>query len=507
MKMKYPSSRLLVIFYLVLIAAFLSSCSKSDREKDTKGPPVVDTRDSTVKISSFIIEKKNNPQLPADITFQVQGDSITGKLSRFYYSVTPSFTSNATRVTINGVEQTTAANTLDLRNNITYSFFAENGKKHDYKIGITWNDSLPHISINTAGNAPVVSKEDYIQASINIDGKNIYSNYSGTTQIRGRGNSTWGYPKKPYRLKLETKADLFGLSAEKDWVLIANYLDETHLLNNIAFNIGRKLNIPFTNSAIPVELTLNGQYKGIYLFTEQVEVESNRVNIGNDGLLLELDSYYDEDPKFQSDNFQLPVMIKDPEVNDPLELAAIKAQFQQMENLVYAGSFPDNNYLDYIDTESFVNYLIVFLITDNEEMNHPKSIYMNKKANGKFVMGPLWDFDWAYGYESSGGKHFSHYNRFFWSGAAARPGTRFFQKFLSDPKITALLKQKWAAFSGNNDLHSFIDHWSFILKGAREKDYSVWKRGNINYETDIAALKTWLTNRISYLTSYINSLP
>jgi len=506
MKIKYASSLPSVIFYLALLSAVLPSCSKSDQDKKIKDPPVVDTRDSTVQISSFVIEKKNNPQLPGDIVFQIKGDSITGKLSKFHYSIIPTFTSNAAKVTVSGIEQASATNTVDLRHNVTYSFFAENGKKYDYKIGIAWNDSLPHISISTAGNAPIDSKETYRQATINIDGKNIYSNYSGTTQIKGRGNSTWGYPKKPYRLKLDKKAELFGLSAEKDWVLLANYLDETHLLNSIALNAGKKLNIPFTNSAIPVELTINGEYKGLYLFTEQVEVESNRVNVGDDGLLLELDSYFDEDPKFRSDHFQLPVMIKDPDVNNPSELAAIKAQFQQMEDLVSAASFPANNYSDYIDTESFVNYLIVFLLTDNEEMNHPKSIYMNKKANGKFVLGPLWDFDWAYGYEGSG-YHFSYYNGFFWQGTGAGIGTKFFSRFLSDPKITASLKQKWAAFSANNELHAFIDHWVFILKGARERDYSIWKRGNISYETDIAALKAWLSNRITYLTTYINSLP
>ena len=76
--------------------------------------------------------------------------------------------------------------------------------------------------------------------------------------------------------------------------------------------------------------------------------------------------------------------------------------------------------------ESIANFLIVFMLTDNEEINHPKSVFMNKAANGKFVMGPVWDFDWAYGYEGTE-KHFSHYQSF-WTGTKAKAG--FFSRFL-----------------------------------------------------------------------------
>lgn len=178
-----------------------------------------------------------------------------------------------------------------------------------------------------------------------------------------------------------------------------------------------------------------------------------------------------------------------------------------MENLVAASTFPNNNYRDYIDAESIVNYLMVFMLTDNEEMNHPKSIYMNKTATGKYIMGPLWDFDWAYGYEGSS-RHFIKYNTFFWTGSKAADGTRFFSRFLSDPVITQLLKQKWTAFttSYSNELIQFINDQSYIVEGARNRDYILWKRGNANYSTDIGLLKTWMNNRISYLTAYINGL-
>lgn len=489
-----------VYVYFVAFILLALSCTK----RDNKPQPQVEKEDD-VKISSFIIEKKYNITLPPDVIFDVKKDTIFGKLSKYNHSVTPTFVSDRIKVTANKLEQRSCVTKVDFKTPVTYSIVTADGKTKNYFVKIIWNDSLPHITINTDGNAPIVSKDDYVNASLTIDGKNIYDNFSGKTQIKGRGNSTWNYPKKPYRLKLNSKASLFGLSAEKDWVLLANYLDETQLLNNIALYAARALSVPFTNDAIPVELTLNEEYKGIYLFTEQIEVETNRVNVGNDGLLLELDSYYDEDPKFKSNIFQLPIMVKNPDVNNTTELNEIKMQFQQLENSIAAANFPNNNYLDYIDAASVVNYLIVFMLADNEELNHPKSVYMHKTANGKFIMGPAWDFDWAYGFEGTY-MHFSHYNSFFWQGSNAEPGTFFFSKFLTDPYIKNLLKQQWQNFLTRVDVQGFIDEWSFIISGARTRDYALWHMGNADYSVDVAALKTWINNRINYLTPYINGL-
>ena len=91
---------------------------------------------------------------------------------------------------------------------------------------------LPVVYINTENGAPIVSKEDYINAQLIIQGNETYNSdtttlYNGVTEIRGRGNSTWGQPKKPYKLKLDKKTDVFGMGKNKHWVLLANYMDES----------------------------------------------------------------------------------------------------------------------------------------------------------------------------------------------------------------------------------------------------------------------------------------
>jgi hypothetical protein len=371
---------------------------------------------------------------------------------------------------------------------------------------ITAVDSLPQVSIVTNAGAPVNTKNVYVKADISINGQSRLPDFKGTMQIRGRGNTSWNFPKKPYKIKLDAKAPLLGMAAEKDWILLANYLDGLHLLNPVALKIGQLLNMPYTNNSVPVQLTLNGQYQGLYMLTEQIEVQPNRVNVDNDGILLQLDTNFDDVWRFKSNAFQLPVMIMYPELTNATEMTPIQKEFEQMEALVDRADFPNNNYLDYLDAESVANYLIVYLMTDNEEINHPKSTYIHKTKTGKWTMGPIWDFDWAYDYEKSF-VHFGNYNKsLFWSPPSV--GTRFFSKLMTDPRIKTLMKQKWADFKTNkfNNLTAFVDTYAANIESARYKDYQLWKRGNFDFTGDVKTLKTWLHNRVIYLNGFIGNL-
>lgn len=482
---------------------------KSKRGVITEYSVVVNEfEDSELLISSFVIEKKNNPQLNADVVFEVKDNIISGNLSVFSPNVIPTFTTNAQAVEIDGKSQISAKNSIDLKQNIVYSLTSSEGFKKQFTLKINWQSDFPQINITTIGGEKITSKETYIKANITIDGKKIYGDYKGTTQIRGRGNTTWTLPKKPYRLKLDTKASLFGLSAERDWVLLANYLDGTHTLNAVAMKAGKLLNMPYTNNIIPVELTLNGEYLGCYMFTEQVEVESNRVDVGKDGLLLEFDQYFNETWQFKSTKANLPVIVKSPELLNASGLQPIRNEFEKLEELVMNSNFPNNSYSALIDEESVVNYFIVNMLTGNEEINHPKSIFMHKTKTGKFAMGPIWDFDWAYGYgDYNNFMHFGAFNRpFFWTQPSV--GTRYFSTFLKDPKIKTLLKTRWSDFRKNkfNDLITFINDYSFMIEDARNRDYQKWKRGGTVFKTDINSLKTWLQNRGNYLDGYIGGL-
>ena len=266
---------------------------------------------------------------------------------------------------------------------------------------------LPVVYINTEGGQAITSKEKYIDAELIIQGNEQYNSkttklYSGATEIRGRGNSTWSQPKKPYRLKLDKKTDLLGMGKSKHWVLLANYLDESLQRNALAYNLSGSMGME-QMSTVFVDVVLNGDFIGNYQLCENIRVDPTRVDIfdwegfcedaagiiadaeGMDkdtagdleeymaenmgwitsgtvefngavyniadypdievpditgGYLLELDEYYDEVSKFKTDSNQ-PIMFKNPEfvgTNEDM-MEYVQTYVQAFEDAVQSDSY------------------------------------------------------------------------------------------------------------------------------------------------------------------------
>ena len=147
----------------------------------------------------------------------------------------------------------------------------------DYSLGT----NVPTIYINTKPEVEEISsKTEYLPATFSMECYGDYEDVDDVSvNIRGRGNSTWSFSKKPYRLKFDKKISLCGLTKAKSFVLIANYVDGTLMKNAIAFKIGQLLEMPFTNHSIPVSVVLNGRYKGAYMLSEKIGINSGSVNI------------------------------------------------------------------------------------------------------------------------------------------------------------------------------------------------------------------------------------
>ncbi len=463
--------------------------------------------DEGTYFSKFLIEKKNNPSLKKDIITTTSNDTIYGVTSSRETFYIPTFTTKAKEVWCNGKKQQSGVSKIDFSKPVTYKFISPKGFLKTCIAVIKQEISIPQMYITTEGNKPITSKKEYLKASIKIDGNGTFDDYEGKGKIKGRGNSTWGMPKKPYKIKLSKKTGLLGMLPEKDWVLLANYLDPTFMLTATAMKIGEKLEIDYINHIIPIDVTINGTYQGQYNLTEKIEVKTNRVNVKG-GVLLEMDTNYDEDYKFKTDTYRLPIMFKYPKKVKESLLTKTKKEFNELAKLVASSTFPNNNYSDYFDKEAFAKYIIVYLLTDNEEINHPKSIYIHKKEDGKYKMGPIWDFDWAYGYEGTQ-KHFSTYSRsLFWTGSKKKSGTLFFERILSDPEVSSLVKEKWEDYRANHfeDLLSYLETYYKSQKESRKKDYSVWKTGTGNFDREYKNLIKWLKNRADYLDTYIKNL-
>ena len=139
---------------------------------------------------------------------------------------------------------------------------------------------LPVVYIDTLKGISVSSHTTYRVGSmlVQLNGESAEYEYAGSVQIRGRGNTSWTWPKKPYRIKLGRKADLFGMGANKNWVLLANYLDESLLRNTTAQQVAAELGLVSMDS-VWVDVVLNGSYIGNYQLCEQVRIDETRVDI------------------------------------------------------------------------------------------------------------------------------------------------------------------------------------------------------------------------------------
>lgn len=284
-----------------------------------------------------------------------------------------------------------------------------NGDKFDEDTTLTAifkyvNYDIPVITIDT-NNVPITSKEEYINMNLSISNTNdeyLLSNVKG--KIRGRGNSTWDMPKKPFRIKFDKKQNLFNNGYAKSWTLIANYCDKSLLRNYLALELSKMCsNIEYTSTHEIVEVVLNGEYLGVYLLCDQIQVGETRVNIEEDsrdidtGYLIELDHRAPEEGKQNIDwfySYQIPYAIKSPDTESDLystnQLQYIKNYFDKTMQTIIQKNF--EKIKTYIDVNSFVDTYIIQELFKNCDVGY-SSFYLYKDKGGLLKAGPIWDFD------------------------------------------------------------------------------------------------------------------
>ena len=389
------------------------------------------------------------------------------------------------------------------------------------------------MNITTENGAEIVDKETWINCHISIDGKGEYSNYSGMGRIRGRGNSSWlYYKKKPYKFKLDAKSKLLGLDKAKNWNLLSNYRDVTDMMNVFAFETARWMGLPNTNHTRFVEVFLNGDYVGVYQLTEKVEINGNRVNIDEEeGVLLSFDK--DDGPElspdatdnFWSEVYGLPMCVKEPEDLPQEKMDAIKADFAMLERAVQARDYEAVNEL--MDIPSFISILQLHEFLYNVEIDAPRSLYMYKDKGGKYIFGPVWDWDAAYDFDWSNWTenhtYFSNYKELIY-GKDPVKGTgamyqinKFFRDMFGNEKFVAQYKQAWEDVSDEIYARNWEEIQKYIAemnKGAYARDVARWPLknpgwmgGNYVVQDEIEKMSTWLKKRKAYLDEVIAGYP
>lgn len=508
------------IVSMILCLLFIT-CGDGNEDDDTLLPP---EKSSAKEISSFTL-RINSGGKSVNVVGLINQKNSTIELkpiSKLWIdnldAAQASFVTTGKTVKVGDVVQENNVSKNDFSKDLIYTVLAEDGSTRDYTVSVRspQTTGLPVVKIDIENGVEITEKtESYYTTAISIidpdnDANNIEYGLEKKTGIRGRGNSTWWYPKKPFRLKFDKKVSLFGLGAAKSWVLLANYQDPTLIMNSVAFELGNRIGLPFTNHAHHVELFMNGAYNGSYVLTEQVQVNEHRVDVNEKtGFLVELDSYYDEDPKFKTDKLQVPIMIKSPEdLADPSGYDFVKNDINALTNALSDPLFPNSGYRDLIDMDVFVDFLLVNELVRNTELYHPKSMYMYKKdPSSKIGMGPLWDFDWGFGYTATIHNYFTYPTDMLLGPTRGNDGIGygFFRRFFDDPEFRKLYKARWNDLyqRGVLNLDSYIDGKRIELNYSQVENFGVWT-ASFSYSNEIDKMKTWLNTRIRYLNTEIN---
>lgn len=273
--------------------------------------------------------------------------------------------------------------------------------------------NLPLVVIHTDGAKEITSRTEYTPGIISIvsaDGREIFSD---SLDIRGRGNGSWVFPKKPYKIKLANKARLLGMPAKaKKWTLINNYGDKTLVRNLLAFKISELMGMEYTPAGRLVDVMFNGEYKGTYQLCDQVEVKKGRVDItemspdDNDypeitgGYLVEIDAYASGEKKwFTASSYSLPVSLKYPDEDDitNAQFEYIQTAFNRMAGRVSSPNFnnPLFGFRRYLDEDSFLKRFMVNELAANVDALWSVHMYKDRDST-RFKTGPVWDFDLAF---------------------------------------------------------------------------------------------------------------
>ena len=503
----FSSIKFVISSIAIVVAILLFSCNKSpDIPPDMEGTEITD----------FYFLKGNNPSISNDIQLTKEGASFVGRVpyGTDITNLIATYRHDGYKVYVNNIEQINGVTSNNFTNVVTFVVKTSDAREKNFSVDVTYFTGLPIVDINTNG-VPIISKDYEIPGFIKTVGGRNYTSLNTTQMaIRGRGNSTWWiHPKKPYQIKFSSKTKLLDMPEDKKWVLLAEYSDKTLLRNKIAFEMGYISKLNWTPKCEFAEVFINNSYNGTYNVTQKVEESSNRVAIGSNGFLLEIDQLDRLDPGdvyFYSSDFL--VNIKAPTVvNNDTQFNYIKNLVIEFENTLHGNQFTDpiNGYAKYIDVDSFIDWYLISEITKNQDSQFFSSIFFNVIPGEKIKMGPLWDFDLAFG-----NVNYSQatYPTGFWV-----KDHKWFTRLFQDPQFVAKVKLRFTYFRNNQSfILDKIDSYANYLKWAQNENDMKWDIiGNYvwpnpvvynTYDEEVQHLKNWYIERMNWLANAYNGL-
>lgn len=396
-------------------------------------------------------------------------------------------------------------------------FYGYKGEGNDSSLYRLTN--LPTISIHTENNVEPYDKVHDINALITVisdKGKELRTD-SGA--VRWRGNYSVNFPKKPYRIKFNKKHKVLDAPAKaKKWTLINNYGDKTLMRNLLAFELSRCFDMPYTPYAQPVDVLLNGEYKGCYQLCDHIDVRKNRVELVDtlteeraDSLsltayLVEVDARASSEPCWFKSMKGNPVTIHYPDDDEITELQKtyIEDNFNRMEA----------QWEDYLDLNTFLRHFLVGELSGNTDTYWSTYMYKHRE-NDTIFTGPVWDFDIAFENDKRTYPINSKTDFVYRSGGSVTGNMRTFVDniVIKNVDAKARLLDIWgkARLDRINEQHliAYIDSMELHLQESQKLNFTRWPVMNElvhmnyamagSYEAEVQNVRRYLSERLLWM--------
>ena len=354
---------------------------------------------------------------------------------------------------------------------------------------------IPRIVIETENRTPVKDRQTEIPAKLQIWGEHAPESEVLDLTIRGRGNSTWEMPKKGYKIEFIDKQPLLGMPADRDWALIGNYADKTLMKNQLAFLLSAALGAYYSPRSEFAELYLNREYLGVYQITETIKIGKNRIKVPSPSttFLVEIDAKPRKDEHVYFTNLGKALNIHYPKELNTLSQDTLISFVNNFESYVqFMQEYKSLSLDQWININEYILYYWIQEFAKNLDANFYTSVYFTWSTDSRIFMGPVWDFDQAFGgHNATKDTIPSEYGI----------RDRYWNKYLfEDADFLQKAQEFWE--SHRQDFMSIldtIDHYRAVLEKPAQNNFKRWDSPYATYDEAVHELRNWVAMRFIWI--------
>ena len=479
---------------------------------------------STCNLTSLKLKASDNG-LSKDVVFTL--DKKSGTCSAMYLKwiakdnpemLIPVFTTDGESVWCGDQKVVSGKTAVAFADDFVLTVKAENGDKKEYSVSFNCpqiNTELPVLRLQPE--TGIVSRDTYVKTKLDIyrsgSDKGVWKSDDEPVVVRGRGNSTWGLPKKPYRIKFPVKFSPVGLdhAKAKSWVILAHDMDKSLLRNHLAFEISRILfnasenyhnegAVMFTPCSQFVNVYMNDDYHGVYQMSDQMEVAKGRIDIdrlkavdGSDaskitgGYLVETNIHHDEGYPVSFNSSRGIYMDHKYPKDDDCDISQYRYMedfIYKAESILYSYDFKDPQYgwRKWFDEKTLADYIIVKELAGDMD-GYTSTYFYKRRGIDKIFFGPVWDVDkgWNNDKRTPHGNTLSQLMIYggFYMPPYINPD--WFHRFWQDAEFRKFVGTRWAQKREAlvSKVLSELDSRPMSMSKAIRANFSVW---DFNYQ-------------------------